>query len=155
MPNEWQAIGYVVLAGALGGLVGFEREAQHKPAGLRTHVLVAGAASLIVLLGRYAAVQGEGTADPTRALHGVVTGIGFIGAGVILRGGSHQVKGLTTAASLFFVAAVGAGVALEQLVLSTGATVFAVLVLWIPRLAALVGLGRSDERPRPTTEPDR
>jgi putative Mg2+ transporter-C (MgtC) family protein len=143
VPNQWEAIGLVALAGALGGLVGFEREAEHKPAGIRTHLLVASASCLIVLLGRYAADQGPGSADPTRALHGVVTGIGFLCAGVILRGtDSSRVKGLTTAASLFYVAAVGISVGIEKVVLATGASLLALVVLWLPRVGVFRGLSR-------------
>jgi len=96
-----------------GMLIGLERELQGKPAGLRTHALVCFAATLLTLA---AARQGEWlvvllpdtqvVSDPTRMAHGILTGIGFLGAGVIFREGA-SVQGLTTAASLWMTAALG------------------------------------------------
>lgn len=96
--------GRLLLAALLGGAVGLERESQGRPAGLRTHMLVALGACLIMLVG----VDGFPLAgrDPFRLAAQVVSGIGFLGAGTILRDGSN-VKGLTTAASLWVVAGVG------------------------------------------------
>ncbi len=87
----------------LGGLLGLEREWQQRPAGLRTHILVSVASSLFTILSAAAA---EGGGDPARVAAGVTTGIGFIGAGTIMRHG-NVVRGLTTAASLWMVAAIG------------------------------------------------
>lgn len=117
------------LAALLGGLVGLEREAAHRPAGLRTHVLVCMGSTLIMQVSQtmYEAVlaRGIGAADPGRIAAQVVSGIGFLGAGTIMREGL-SIRGLTTAASLWVVAgvglAVGAGMHLE-------AAVTAVLVL--------------------------
>lgn len=133
VPSQLESVGLVALAGLFGSVIGVERESEQKPAGLRTHLLVAAAACLIVLLGRYADHDYDGNrADPVRALHAVVTGIGFLCAGTILRFNDSRVRGLTTAASLFFVAAVGAAVGLEQVVLAGGSTVIALIVLWLP-----------------------
>lgn len=107
----------VVIAGLLGGLVGLEREFSDQPAGFRTHILVSLGAALFTLVGAYgvhAFVQEDGDAvrlDPTRVAAQVVTGIGFLGAGAILRQGLN-VRGLTTAAALWVTAAVGTAVAL-------------------------------------------
>ena len=100
----------IVLAGLLGGLVGIEREFSDQPAGFRTHILVSFGAALFTLAGAYGVdafvgVKGV-TFDPTRVAAQVVTGIGFLGAGAILRQGV-TVRGLTTAASLWVTAAVG------------------------------------------------
>lgn len=98
-------IGMALLA---GGVIGAEREATHRPAGLRTHMLVALGAALVMMLGDYAFVvyQGRAAVDPTRLGAQVVSGIGFLGAGTIMREGL-TVRGLTTAASLWAVACVG------------------------------------------------
>ena len=98
--------GRLVLATAFGGLVGLNRERVGKPAGLRTHALVAlGAAQLTVV----ALLFGHGDPSaPGRVLQGVIAGVGFIGAGVILhRGDAQGVHGLTTAAAIWVVAAIG------------------------------------------------
>jgi len=97
----------LVLAFALGGLVGIERERADKPAGLRTHMVVSLASALVMLLSIHVSTLEPGTVfDPGRIAAGVVTGIGFLGAGTIIRQGSI-VRGLTTAASLWFVAGLG------------------------------------------------
>lgn len=93
----------LLAAFVLGGLMGLEREWQHRPAGLRTHILVCVASALFTIISA-AAVNGNG--DPSRIAAQVVTGIGFIGAGTIMRHG-NVVRGLTTAASLWMVAAIG------------------------------------------------
>lgn len=124
------------LAMFLGALIGLDREFAKKPAGLRTHILVAGAAALIVSLAEVAVTHFAGTvnveflrADPIRIFVAVVTGISFLGAGTIIRGESG-VEGLTTAASLLFSAVIGMGVALSQYVLAIGATVLAIIILF-------------------------
>lgn len=120
----------VALAMVLGGLVGVEREISDKPAGLRTHMLVAGGCCLIALLGQSAFLTaGVHTGDPARTLHGIVTGIGFLGAGAIIKGQNGRTEGLTTAASVLFVAVTGAAVAYEYWLLALGATVLAIATL--------------------------
>ncbi len=92
----------------LGGLIGFEREGIRRPAGLRTHILVCVSSALIMLSGIYLSdiYINRATIDPSRLGAQVVSGIGFLGAGTILKG-SSGVKGLTTAASLWSVAGIG------------------------------------------------
>jgi putative Mg2+ transporter-C (MgtC) family protein len=111
----------------LGTMLGFERQVDRKPAGLRTHTLVCMGAALFILTGRHAALAGG--ADPTRTLHGIVTGIGFLGAGAILHRTEGGVTGLTTAASIWVVAGVGAAAGLEAYGLAAAATVLAWIVL--------------------------
>ena len=100
------------VAGALGGAVGFERELRERQAGLRTHLLVALGSALFTLVSAYGfreflAHGGPGVrADPTRIAAQIVSGIGFLGAGAIIRQGL-SVRGLTTAATLWLVAAIG------------------------------------------------
>ncbi len=98
----------LILAVILSGLIGLEREIHGREAGLRTHILVGIGASLIMLTSIYIASQyGVGNpADPGRVAAGVVTGIGFIGAGAIIRSRA-SIKGLTTAASLWATAGIG------------------------------------------------
>ena len=128
--EQLNMIGLVALAMGLGALVGFERERSDKPAGLRTHMLVAGGCCLIALIGEIAFEQFSGVGgDPTRTLHGIVTGIGFLGAGSIIKGEDGRTEGLTTAASVLFVAVMGAAVAYEFWILATGATLLAILTL--------------------------
>ncbi|HHY46021.1 MAG TPA: methyltransferase [Firmicutes bacterium] len=92
----------------LGGLIGLERERHGRPAGFRTHILVSLGAALVMILSIYA-FPGTATRDPARLAAQVVSGIGFLGAGTIMREGA-TIKGLTTAASLWVVSAIGLAV---------------------------------------------
>jgi putative Mg2+ transporter-C (MgtC) family protein len=134
---QFDILGQVAVAMMLGASVGFDREMADKPAGLRTHILVAGAAALLVSLGdvmleRFS-LEGNKTfirADPFRLVGAVITGVSFLGAGTIIRRqSSHNVEGLTTAASLLFVATVGVTVALSQWVLAVALTVLLLVIL--------------------------
>ena len=95
----------LTLAALLGGLLGIEREQKGKAAGVRTHMLVAMGAALFVLLSQQAGMLG---ADQSRVIQGIIAGIGFLGAGTILKGNDEdKVKGLTTAAGIWLTAAIG------------------------------------------------
>ena len=110
--NWDEALLRLALAATLGGLIGVERELREREAGLRTHLLVALGSALFTIVGAYgfhaflASGQSVVRADPTRIAAQIVTGIGFLGAGAIIRQGL-SVRGLTTAATLWVVAAVG------------------------------------------------
>ncbi|MFH1587361.1 MAG: MgtC/SapB family protein, partial [Candidatus Diapherotrites archaeon] len=91
----------LILAVILGGLIGLDRELKGRPAGLRTHVLVCVGATLFTII----SMSFMATSDPARIAAGIVTGIGFLGAGAIFRSDDH-IKGLTTAADLWVIAAV-------------------------------------------------
>ena len=122
---------------ALGTVVGWERQVGRKPAGLRTHTLVCMGSTLFVLLTVHAAGDyGGGNVDPTRIIHGVVTGVGFLGAGSIMRQEGF-VQGLTTAASIWMVAAIGVAVGVHAWGLAVTGTVLALVVLegyrWVER----------------------
>ena len=110
-PTETLAIaGRLALAAALGAVIGVDRELLQKPAGTRTHALVALGAALLALVSALLTLPSAGAdlASPSRIIQGVVAGIGVIGGGVILRLESEQrVEGLTTAASIWVVSAVG------------------------------------------------
>jgi putative Mg2+ transporter-C (MgtC) family protein len=135
--TQWQILGYVALAMILGAAVGLEREAKDKPAGLRTHMLVAGASALLLALGDVMILSFDVEldqqllqSDPIRVVEAVITGVSFLGAGTIIRHrGSQEVEGLTTAASLLFVAGIGLCVALSQALLAVGLTLLVLLTL--------------------------
>lgn len=99
----------LILAGILGGFVGFERERHNRPAGLRTHTLVSLGAALVMIVSLSFNGEAGPRGDQARIAAQVVSGIGFLGAGTIMRQGS-AVRGLTTAASIWVVAAVGLAV---------------------------------------------
>lgn len=127
----------LVLAGLLGAIIGLERESHRRPAGFRTHTLVSMGSALVMLVSAYGLARGANAAwpyDPTRIAAQVVSGIGFLGAGTILREGP-TVRGLTTAASLWVVAgiglAAGAGFYLGA-VLTTALAVIA--LVWLSRV---------------------
>lgn len=92
----------------LSGIIGFEREHSHRPAGFRTHILVSVGATLVMMTAKFVFIEYQGLTsfDPTRLGAQVISGIGFLGAGTILREG-FSVKGLTTAASLWAVSCIG------------------------------------------------
>lgn len=139
---QFLVLGRVLLAMAMGAIVGLDREAAERPAGLRTHMLVSGAAALLVSLGGVLARNFDVelshsvlNTDPTRLIEAVVTGVSFLGAGTIIRRqASSPVEGLTTAASILFTAAIGICVALSQFVLALGATALALVILRLIRL---------------------
>jgi putative Mg2+ transporter-C (MgtC) family protein len=112
MLTDTQVVWRLFLAAALGGIIGFEREKHNRRmAGFRTHILVSIGSSLIMLVSIYIfeIYAGKAPVDPARIAAGVVTGIGFLGAGTIIRSG-ESVRGLTTAASLWTVSGIGLAV---------------------------------------------
>lgn len=136
--GDLRSLGLVALAMLFGAIIGIERERADRPAGLRTHMLVAGAAALFMSLADILVIRvSSETAetfvrtDPLRILEAVVAGISFLGAGTILRRhDSDTVEGLTTAASLLVTAAVGVCVALTHYRLAAGVTLFVVLTAY-------------------------
>lgn len=116
-------IGKLLLSAFLAGIIGYEREMLKKPAGLRTHILVALGSTLFTLLSFNSFPQ-----DPARIASYVVMGIGFIGAGTVLQM-KEKVAGLTTAASLWVTASIGMSVALEYYLVSILTTALAFLIL--------------------------
>ena len=140
----------VVLAGVFGGAIGAEREIREREAGLRTHMLVSIGAALFTLVSAYGFSdfrfsQASGiTYDPTRIAAQVVTGIGFLGAGAIIRQGL-SVRGLTTAASLWVVAAIGIATGAGYYSAAVITTVVVLVSLWPLRIIAF----RLFERVRP------
>ncbi|HJW21637.1 MAG TPA: MgtC/SapB family protein [Candidatus Limnocylindrales bacterium] len=120
----------LVVAAALGALVGAEREIHGHPAGIRTHMLVALGSALFTVLSIHGFGQGPGSGiDPTRIAAQIVTGIGFLGAGAILKDGV-VIRGLTTAASLWATAAVGLATGAGEYVIAVAAAAIILVSLW-------------------------
>ena len=128
----------LLLAALLGGVLGYEREQKGKAAGIRTHMLVAMGAALFVLVPQ---LGGMAVADMSRVIQGIVTGIGFLGAGAIIKHRTEEdTQGLTTAAGIWMTAAIGVacGLGRETTALISALLALAVLAI-LPRL---VGRGR-------------
>ena len=122
-----------LLAVALGAGIGYQRERAGKTAGLRTHILVSSGAALFTLVSIYG--FSGAIVDISRVAAGVVVGIGFIGAGVILRGQREkEVAGLTTAATIWITAAIGLAAGAGMYLISVIATAVAVGVLFLPKV---------------------
>lgn len=124
----------IIVSVILGAIIGYEREISHKPAGLRTHIFVCMGSCLFTIASFFMIPENAGeSADVTRIAAGVVAGISFIGAGSIiaLRG---DVKGLTTAASLWVIAAIGLMVGMGNYLLPTVATIISYVILRLDRL---------------------
>lgn len=124
----------LAIAAGFGMIIGIERELREQAAGLRTHMLVAIGSCLFTLVSAYGfeGISGAVNPDPSRVAAQIVTGIGFLGAGAILREGL-SVRGLTTAASLWVVAAVGMAVGLGMYWASGVAVAITVVSLWALR----------------------
>jgi len=120
--NEWIIIARIILAAVIGGALGYEREKIGKEAGVRTYALVCLGSTLFTLL----AVYGFGEAINLVLTGGIVTGIGFIGAGLIIQHGEH-IRGLTTAAGLWATAALGIGIGVGWY----GVSVFTGLIIFL------------------------
>ena len=134
--SQFGVVVAVAYAMALGGLVGFDRERRSRPAGFRTHMLVAGASAMLVGIGRLLVVEYADTEpgvmqiDPARLIQAVVAGVAFIGAGTIFNQHRGQgVKGITTAASLLMVAVIGIAAGQRYYVLALAVTALTLLVL--------------------------
>jgi len=124
---DYQILMRLLVAAIAGGLIGLEREALHKPAGVRTHMLVSLGAALLVL-----ATLSIIPDEVGRIIAGIATGVGFLGAGTIFRSKDHVV-GLTSAASIWAVAAIGLTVGGGQYVLAIAATILVILILQLKR----------------------
>ena len=124
-------ISRLVVAGVLGGLIGLEREFRAKEAGVRTHFIVALGSALFMIISQYA--FGDQQHDAARVAAQVVSGIGFIGAGVIIFQ-KNSIRGITTAAGLWVAAAIGLACGSGMYVLATAASILTILVLELMNL---------------------
>ena len=134
--SQYEMVLRLLLGAVIGGIIGYERQVHGRPAGFRTHILVCVACVLLMNASGYYHSLGVSEpaylrADPGRIAAGAITGVGFIGAGVVLRTG-FSIQGLTTAATIWMVSAIGLAVG-EGLylagIVTTGITMFALVVL--------------------------
>jgi len=130
VPVELEMALRILLATALGGVIGFQRERLDKPAGFRTHILIAAGAALFTVV----SIMGFESNDTARVAAGIVAGIGFLGAGSIIRRGNH-VEGLTTAATIWAVAGIGMAAGAGLYIITVAATVIFLVVLLLPRVS--------------------
>lgn len=139
---QLQVVASTAVAMVLGGVIGFERELKNRPAGFRTHMLVAAGASLLIGLGQLVLDDAASSAsppwlrvDPLRLVEAVIAGVAFIGAGTIIgHRGSDRVTGITTAASLLMVAVIGTATGFRYYLLAFSATALTLLVLAVLNL---------------------
>jgi putative Mg2+ transporter-C (MgtC) family protein len=146
----------LLVAVLLGALIGYDRERQDSAAGLRTHMLVALGTALVVIAAQQSGMDGEGV---SRVLQGIVAGIGFLGAGAIIKlNEKEQIKGLTTAATIWSTAAIGIAAGLGLALMAAAATLLALVILaLLPRVEMRIAHGRDrriargseDQDPRP------
>jgi putative Mg2+ transporter-C (MgtC) family protein len=139
------------LAAILGGAIGWERQHANKPAGLRTNILICVGAALLTDLSVTAAAQAPGSSDPTRIAAQIVTGVGFLGAGTIMQA-RGAITGLTSAATLWVVAAIGMAVGFGSAIEATGTTVLVLLVLIPLRTIEARAQARRDKHNRRHTD---
>lgn len=129
----------ILIATLLGGLLGFERETKEKPAGFRTNMLIAGAAALLLILGKYIAGEMQATlneeslgVDPTRIIHAIIVGVSFIGAGTIIKSPDDEtIRYLTSAATILFSAGVGICTGLQLYILAGGVTLLGLIINYV------------------------
>ncbi len=134
--NEFSILLHVIIASVLSGIIGIEREKSHKPAGIKTNMMVGGAVALLVLLGKIIVVNYSNAGlhefiqtDPTRVIQAIIVGVSFIGAGTVLQSQRKQeIRYLTTAATFLFSTGIGIAVALQQYILAGGVTIFTVII---------------------------
>jgi putative Mg2+ transporter-C (MgtC) family protein len=127
----WQQVTVIInaaLAAVLGSIIGWERDRAGKSAGPRTMALVGAASAAVVAIGAVLDVEAD-FGDPTRAMHAVITGIGFLGAGLIFTNRSGGTQGVTTAATVFATAAMGVAVGLGFQVAGLGLTLIILAIL--------------------------
>lgn len=151
LADQLEIVASTAIAAFLGALIGLERERAEKPTGLRTMALISSASSLVVALGVHINDLTPGMGDPTRALHGVITGIGFLGAGTIAMTSNSRSRqgGVTTAATVFVTAAIGITVGMGAPVSAALATLLVLVALRMGGVLEKVGL-RQPRREDPT-----
>lgn len=124
---EFETMFQLLLAVGLGALIGFERQRKRRPAGLRTHMLVSLGAAIFAIFSLTFEIE------PSRVAAGIVAGIGFLGAGSIIAHKGH-IRGITSAATLWVVAAIGLGVGIEQYTIAIISAVMVFAILQLRRL---------------------
>ncbi|MHC4551682.1 MAG: MgtC/SapB family protein [Planctomycetota bacterium] len=121
---DWYSLAPILISVLLGGIIGLEREIHHKPAGLRTIIMIATGATLFTV------IADRFPADASlRIIQGVITGVGFIGAGAIIRDRA-SVHGITTAATIWLTTGIGIACGMRLYQLAVGVTIIALIILW-------------------------
>ncbi len=147
LPWEWVDLAKLLLAVVVGAIVGFERQSLHKPAGITTVTMVTLCATLLMELSYSLSSLGVGTAsaDPARLASAVITGVGFLGAGMIIQAGGH-VQGVTTSATIWVMTGVGLAIGAGFYVPALVVVALVLLGFWInPLMDRLVDL-RTQQR---------
>jgi putative Mg2+ transporter-C (MgtC) family protein len=134
---EFETIFQLLLAIGLGALIGFERQLRRRPAGLRTHMLVSLGATIFTVISLSFDIE------PSRIAAGIVTGIGFLGAGSIIAHKGH-IRGITSAATLWIVAAIGLSVGVGEYVIAIISAVFVFVILQLGRIEKRAGMTQDD-----------
>lgn len=139
----------------VGLILGLERTRRHKAAGIRTHALVCISATSISIVSAYgfAEFQGNNNMDPARLIVGIITGIGFLGAGIIWREPSGSVQGLTTAANIWAVAGLGIAIGLGHFFLAFMTVIFMLVALQVSRLLVRFGITDKDKKRQVPVQP--
>lgn len=147
--SNWNVLLRLCLAALIGTVLGIEREYNHKPAGTRTHILVCLSACIISMISAYG-FNGLGTvSDPARLMVGILTGIGFIGAGIIWRADSGSVQGITTAAEIFTLSALGIGCGLGLYFLAIVGAIITLITVSANDIAHFLSRKLGKEKPAP------
>lgn len=116
----------LTVAAVLGGILGFEREQHGKSAGIRTHMLISMGAAMFIMIPQLGGLE---DAELSRVLQGIIAGVGFLGAGTIVKNQGEDVRGLTTAAGIWLTAAIGVSAGLGRELTAIISTVFAMIIL--------------------------
>lgn len=133
MPVELEMVLRILLAIVLGGIIGFQRGKAEKPAGLRDITLICAGAALFTVV----SINGFDAGNQARVAAGIVTGIGFLGAGAIIRRGENAVvKGMTTAATVWIAAGIGMSAGAGLYIIASVTTLMVLIVLLLPRRIA-------------------
>ncbi len=133
MSTDVEMILRLLFAAAMGALIGLQRELAGKHAGLRTHAIICLGAALFTVVS-IEGFKGSDLVDASRVAAGIVTGIGFLGAGTIMRGESGTISGLTTAASIWIADSIGIAAGAGLYIIATAAVALTVLILAIPKI---------------------
>jgi putative Mg2+ transporter-C (MgtC) family protein len=142
--DDFNGLAAIAIAGALGALIGLEREFAQKPAGIRTHIFVCAGSALMMVVGQEIVDQFDRTgrqdlyeSDPIRVLQAIVVGISFLGTGTIIHDRRDGVEGLTTAATIFVTSGIGVAVAVDRIPLAAALALASLAVLlavgWLER----------------------
>jgi putative Mg2+ transporter-C (MgtC) family protein len=134
----------LLIAAALGGIIGIERETSHKPAGLRTNILICVSSAMMMIVAELFSGKDGGGQEAMRVAAGVITGVGFLGAGAIMQA-RGTVHGLTTASVIWAVAGLGLAVGAGYYLISIVFTVMVVLILVLLRKIEQILLKRSEK----------